>query len=59
MSKFQLSGFQRDTVNALAIHQDTPGLVAFIEELVNEQINAPEVPSVQANDGGTQATAQK
>ena len=46
MSKFQLSGVQRDTVNALAIHQDTDGLVDFIQTLVDEQLAQGAPPDV-------------
>jgi hypothetical protein len=46
MSKFQLSGVQRDQVNALAIHQDTDGLVDFIETLVDEQLAKGKPPDV-------------
>ena len=38
MSKFQLTGVQRDTVRSLAIHQDAEGLFDFIEELVAELV---------------------
>lgn len=46
MSKFQLSGVQRDTVNALAIHQDTDGLVDFIERLVDTELSKGKPPDV-------------
>jgi hypothetical protein len=51
MSKFQLSGVQRDTVKSLAVLQDTSGLVDFIQTLVDAEVAkgappvAPEKPS--------------
>lgn len=43
---FKLSGVQRDQVNSLAIHQDTPGLVSFIEALVDEEVSKGAPPVV-------------
>lgn len=44
--KFQLSGMQRDQVNSLAIHQDTPGLISFIEALVDAEVSKGQPPVV-------------
>jgi hypothetical protein len=38
---YKLSGFDRDTVKSLAIHQDSVALIAFIEALVDKQAGQP------------------
>jgi hypothetical protein len=38
---FKLSGVERDSVKALAIHQDAEGLIAYIEDLVDKQAGKP------------------
>lgn len=57
MKVFQLSGYQRDLVNMYAIHQDTPGLVAWIENLVNSQLQ--EATSGKTDDGTTAQPAKE
>jgi hypothetical protein len=38
---YKLSGFDRDTVKAAAIHQDYESLWAYIEALVDKQAGKP------------------
>jgi hypothetical protein len=53
---YKLSGFDRDTVKAAAIHQDYESLWAYIEALVDKQAGKPlpANPGLTLTDGETQ-----
>lgn len=55
MSKFELTGEQRDLVRSYAIHQDFKSLWAFIEDLIDKQ----GVPDGKTNDGATKSATKK